>query len=452
MEVLMHQKFWFYEKKVGTMMTVLFLVLFLGFFGSVTAQVKKQGQLKVKQAKQLQKALTLEKAKQLMIKKLYKGKFGNRALFANPELKKAGAKIASWRVSNKLTVDKESWFFFVDEQPGANWEHKASYVIVNKTTGAVKKVAAMTPPVEMLKLKALNPRATTQLQVLKKNISMIRARLVPGVVQLLKRSKIAVLVSGGYNASSNYARYWNDLQFIYKALKQKYHYTDSEIIVLYANGTHSPNADFDGDGKDDVDYAATKSNLAKAINLVALRIAKNGKFFFYATNHGGDDPGAHKSNLTLWGESIKDSEFAALTKKIKCANAIYVMEQCFSGGMMDDLLKAQTYPCTSPRVCVMTAAKHDEPSWSCDTEGQYDEYVYHWTSAVYGKTPGGTPVNADTNGDGAISMSEAHEYAKKKDSRNEHPVIGSCVTGASSTTLKGPLMIKQIKKVKRKTG
>ena len=57
----MHQKFWFYEKKVGTMMTVLFLVLFLGFFGSVTAQVKKQGQLKVKQAKQLQKALTLEK-------------------------------------------------------------------------------------------------------------------------------------------------------------------------------------------------------------------------------------------------------------------------------------------------------------------------------------------------------------------------------------------------------
>lgn len=379
-----------------------------------------------------------------MINKLYKGKLGNRSLFANPKLKKAGAKIASWRVLNKVTVDKESWFFFVDELPGANWEHKASYVIVNKTTGAVKKVAAMTPPVEMLKLKPLNPKATTQMQVLKKNISMVRAKLVPGVLRLLKKSKYAVLVSGGYNPSANYARYWNDLSFIYKALKKKYHYTDSEIIVLYANGTHSPNADLDGDGKNDIDYAATKANLAKAISQVALRITKNGKFFFYSTNHGGDDPGAHNSNLTLWGESIKDSEFAALTKKIKCANAIYVMEQCFSGGMMDDLLKAQTYPCTSPRVCVMTAARHDEPSWSCDTEGQYDEYVYHWTSAVYGKTPGGTPVNADTNGDRAVSMSEAHEYAKKKDSRNEHPLIGSCVTGACSTTLKGPLMIKQI--------
>jgi len=86
-------------------------------------------------------------------------------------------------------------------------------------------------------------------------------------------------------------------------------------------------------------------------------------------------------------------------------------------------------------VCVMTAARHNESSWSCDTEGQYDEYVYHWTSAVYGKTPGGTSVNADTNGDGAVSMREAHDYAKKKDSRNEHPQIGSCVTGACNTTL-----------------
>lgn len=59
----MHLKFLCYEKKVGTMMTVLFLVLFLGLFGNVTAQVKKQSRLKVKQAKELKMVLTLEKAK-----------------------------------------------------------------------------------------------------------------------------------------------------------------------------------------------------------------------------------------------------------------------------------------------------------------------------------------------------------------------------------------------------
>ena len=32
-------------------------------------------------------------------------------------------------------------------------------------------------------------------------------------------------------------------------MKKKYKYTDDEIIVLYANGAHSPSEDLDGDGK-----------------------------------------------------------------------------------------------------------------------------------------------------------------------------------------------------------
>jgi hypothetical protein len=91
---------------------------------------------------------------------------------------------------------------------------------------------------------------------------------------------------------------------------------------------------------------------------------------------------------------ITDNELANLSKKIKAKKALYVMG--------DDLLQAYSYPCTSPSVCVMTAARYDEVSWAADTEGQYDEYVYHWTSAVYRKTPGGASVNADANGDGAV--------------------------------------------------
>jgi hypothetical protein len=107
-------------------------------------------------------------------------------------------------------------------------------------------------------------------------------------IRLIKREKYAVLLCGGWNSGSNYERYWNDLQFIFKTLKTKYGYSDSEIIVLYANGTHNPN---------------------------------------------------------------------------------------------------------------------------------------------------GTTVNADANGDGKVSMKEAHNYAKNQDSRDEHPVIGSCVSGAYDTTL-----------------
>ncbi len=388
--------------------------------------------------------ISLKKAKQLLISKHYAKSINKVALFANPILKKSGSKISSWRIPNKVTVKKDSWFFFVDEQPGANWEHRAAFILVNRKTGTVKKIPTMSPPREILRLRPLNVKAISQFKAIKNNIKIIRRRMViKPYVRILKRKKYAVLLSGGMNSTYNYKRYWNDLKFIYKALKDRYGYTDNEIIVLYANGTHSPNGDMDGNGTNDIDYAATKANLTKVINRIAAFIAKDGKFFFYSTNHGGNNPGANKSNLILWGESIRDSEFASLTKKIKCAQAIYVMEQCFSGGMMDDLLKAQSYPCTKPKVCVMTAARHDESSWSCDTEGEYDEYIYHWTSAIYGRTPSGAHVNADTNGDGMISMAEAHNYAKSRDSRNEHPQIGSCVTSACSATLGFPKPIKE---------
>lgn len=425
----------FFSKKkmifsVGIVVTVLFLLVFLS---NVTAQIRK---MDVKD-REIKKIITLDVAKDLMIKSVYNNQLGKRALYANPVFKQKGVKISSWRNPNLITVKNDSWFFFVDEMPGANWEHKASYIMVDKVSGAVEKIETMSPPEETLEMKPLNEIATVHMAVLKDNVKAISisAAKFGGIIQFLKRPRYAVVLSGGMNNTYNYGRYWNDMSFIYKALKQKYGYSDSEIIVLFANGTHTPSADLDGDGTADIDYACTKANLTTVMNKVAGNIAADGKFFFYATNHGGDDAGDYNSNLILWGESIKDSEFAALTKNIKCGQANYVFEQCFSGGMMDDILKAQTYPCSNPKVCVMTAARHDEVSWGCDTEGSYDEYIYHWTSAIFGKTPTGAAVNADTNHDGIVSMKEAHEYAKSHDSQDEHPQIGSCIATASDTGL-----------------
>ncbi|HLP47326.1 MAG TPA: C13 family peptidase [Candidatus Kapabacteria bacterium] len=412
-------------------MVVMVSLFFLS--GDVRGQVIKRLDMKKRDIKM---DITLEKAQELMVKTVYNNQLGQRALYASPAFKKAGVNISSWRVRDLVKVKNDSWFFFVDEQPGANWEHKASYVVVDKLSGAVERIEAMSPPEEVLDLKPLNVLAQNEHNLLQMNIKQIVVgRVVAGQFKLLKKQRYAVLLSGGMNNTYNYGRYWNDLQFIYKALKEKYGYGDDEIIVLYANGTHSPNGDFDGNGTNDIDYAATKANLTTVMQQMATFIAGDGKFFFYSTNHGGDDAGANNSNLVLWGDSIKDSDFAALTVNIKCGQAVYVMEQCFSGGMMDNLLQVQTYPCSQPKVCIMTAAREDEPSWGCDTEGAYDEYIYHWTSAVFGKNPTGAAVNADTNGDGKVSMKEAHDYAVAHDSRNEHPQIGSCINSAGDVTL-----------------
>ena len=385
---------------------------------------------------------TLDQAKTRVISQVLGGDVGRRALFGHPQLRPRGTRISGWREPAKLTVNENSYFFFVDEMPGANWEHPAKYVLVNARTGAVQQVNASTPPDEMAELSGLNPVAVEQAQIIKQNVRQLRLQtLVRKQIRMLSvQKKYAVLLSGGWNASSNYSRYWNDLSFIYKALKEKYGFKDEDIVVLYANGSHSPNEDLDGNGTDDLDYAATKANLTAVFNDIGAKIPTDGKFFFYSTNHGGQVSGQN-AVLYLWGETITDADFATLSKKIKSGEAIYVMEQCFSGGMMDNLLGAQTYPCMNPKLCVMTAARWDEVSWGCDTEGSYDEYVYHWTSAVYGKTPSGAVINADANGDGNVTMAEAHDYAKSKDSRSEHPQSGACVTNACGATLKSLLRV-----------
>nr|WP_319493978.1 C13 family peptidase [uncultured Desulfobacter sp.] len=379
--------------------------------------------------------LSLNQAKTKMVATLYKGEVGKRALYADSKLKLKGAKIASWRTPDQVKVSEESWFFFVDEQPGANWEHDAKYVLVNKKTGAIETMPVKTPPRDMLKYTPLNPVAKANLDVLKSNIKLIKDIRRPiKPIKIIKQQRYAVLLSGGWDANNNHSRYWNDLSFIYKTLKNKYGYNDDEIFVLYANGTHTPNEDLDGDGTDDVDYSATKANLTTVMNTIRDNIPAKGKFFFYSTNHGGSN-GGYDAVLYLWQDWITDTEFADLTKEIKCAEAIYTMEQCYSGGMIDNILQVADHPCTNPKITVMSAATHAEYSWACDSEGDYDEYAYHWTSAVNGKTPSGSVINADTNGDGKVTMKEAHTYAVSQDSRNEHPVLGSCITGASDATL-----------------
>lgn len=412
--------------------SVALIALSLGVI-AVKSQTSTTAALKIR---------SLDQAKEIVIKQALAGNVGRRALFGHPQLRPKGTAIASWREPSKLVATEDSYFFFVDEMPGANWEHPAKYVMVSARTGAVQQVNAMTPPGDVEQLNGLNPVAVQQADIMKQNVRQLRVQAVEmkRVLRLSVQKKYAVLVSGGWNASSNYSRYWNDLGFMYKALKEKYGFTDQEIVVLYANGSHSPTEDFDGNGTGDVDYAATKANLTTVFTDIGSKIPADGKFFFYSTNHGGQVSGQN-AILYLWGETISDGDFALLSKKIKSGEAIYVMEQCFSGGMMDNLLSAQTYPCSNPKLCVMTAARWDEVSWGCDTEGAYDEYVYHWTSAVYGKTPTGAAVNADSNGNGTVSMEEAHNYAKSHDSVSEHPQNGSCIGGACNATLKSLIRI-----------
>ena len=116
--------------------------------------------------------------------------------------------------------------------------------------------------------------------------------------------------------------------------------------------------------------------------------------------------------LCAWKESIYDDDLTTMLSKLKYGRMVIVMEPCFSGGLIHDM--------AGKNRIIISAAGEFEPSWGME-ELPYDEFCYYFTCAIRGEDPSGTAVNADTNNDGAVTMVEAFNYARSKDTTIETP-------------------------------
>jgi hypothetical protein len=238
----------------------------------------------------------------------------------------------------------------------------------------------------------------------------------------------AVIISGGMDNHNNWYRYWNDCSAIYSALVDVYNYSPSHIYVLMSDGTSSGNdrllgyqtdiygnvigyimdsspLDLDGNGTNDINYSATKSNISTVFNTLSGILSSDDHLFVFTTDHGGQESG-DDVYMNLWGETIRDDQFADELDKVHAGKITVTMEQCNSGGFVDDLE-------ANGRV-ISTACAAGESSWPM-ANNTYDEFVYYWISAIAGETPEGTTVDADDNNDGWVSMREAFDYANDND-------------------------------------
>jgi hypothetical protein len=84
---------------------------------------------------------------------------GKRVYVANEPLA-GGTGIPTW--ARKIMVPERferAWFVFVDDQPGANWEHAARYVFIDTAnTNDFAIVQGRTPPDELSGMRLLHPR------------------------------------------------------------------------------------------------------------------------------------------------------------------------------------------------------------------------------------------------------------------------------------------------------
>ncbi len=323
-----------------------------------------------------------------------------------------------------------SWFFFVDQMPNAGWSHPVKVIFVSKKNGAISCVSSDMPFLKQDSWEPLNPSITP----LRKNLPNANASsngltynnrfLKPH--QFTKTTttspnSYAVIISGGINKRNNYIRYWNDCALIYQLLVDVYGFSKDKIYVLMADGgknedntnkgsydypsyTTAP-TDLDGDGNNDIQYAARKNNISTVFTTLSQRMTSNDNLFVFTTDHGDQYDG-----LCLWhydsdsydnpNQYMTPSQFETELNKIKNRKTISVlMAQCFSGAF------AKAVHLDNSTIC--TAANECEWSWG---SSDYDDFAYHFTMAL-SKTLGTVDKDKDLN----ISFKEAFDYAKAND-------------------------------------
>ena len=96
--------------------------------------------------------------------------------------------------------------------------------------------------------------------------------------------------------------------------------------------------------------------------------------------------------LWLWGDSISDSDFATEVNKVTTKATVGIFEQCYSGGMIDNL--------RGPNRVLMSASRYWELSYAKNDSGyyNYDEFSFYVTNAL------DDPSEGDSNSDGVVTI------------------------------------------------
>ena len=353
------------------------------------------------------------------------------------------------------------WFFFVDDRPGHNWAHPCRYVFLAKDLSAYVIVYSNEPcsvennasKVELDILHESTNRAISSANGFSSFRNSINKANIGNALDYSQGDSsrsYALLISGGAEPNQNYSRYWGDVAMVYSTLRKKYGIPKSNISVCMSDGESSSSdmyivgenrmisspLDLDGDNVSDVNYSATKTQIESAFASLANKLTSNDQLFVFVTDHGAREedgtcylvPWLGSAPSSFSGTCISSTEFASYVRNIQ-APICFAMEFCYSGGFVDEL-KAQTdrviaTACgvETSSAFVLTAALEGYSPIPFDAFDYCNPWAWAFNAAIrgYDSLWGWEPwkdadnrnvEDADVNGDGLVSMSEASETAK----------------------------------------
>ncbi len=240
-------------------------------------------------------------------------------------------------------------------------------------------------------------------------------------------------------------------------------FLEENVYVLYAGGIDycrlfTIHDRYDpGSSKTVTDYSAYRNKLELVFNGMATgnngfpQLSQDDFLFVWSHGHGIGSNG--NSSLMLHELPISDDDFAALVDPIQAGKKVFWMQQCRSGGFVDELEANNSF--------FHSACLPDDTAWRADdypgVENEvrngvtyhHGEFNFHMYSSTNGETPlegvttyNNEPLsNADLNNDNCISVYEAYAWEVSHETTIETPVMSDLGSIGSTTSLRFPTLM-----------
>jgi hypothetical protein len=351
-------------------------------------------------------------------------------LYVESSVLSKGAVILAYK--QRIPLDRATVMVFADDAPQYNWAHPCRYLLHDAKTGEFyREVKAQFPP-------HMVGDAPKTFRAFHQPVRIMDAELHYPVLPKLrcpirwqKGQRYAVLFSG---ASNN--RHTNDLEFLYRTLRDIYGFPAANIYILNYDGTVNysgspqPVASWPGDStayRIPVHGKGTKADLDSVLDTLKTKLKTNDLLLIHTNNHGGHN-GTESYLCTYSGADYLASDFAnklGTLPKFECL--MVMMEQCHSGGFNSPILAKSTAAYTS----VSSACEELNNSIG---GADFDPFARDWIAAMTGSTPygGALASNPDTDGTGKVSAMEAHNYADAVKDPYDTPVYSESSTAAGN--------------------
>jgi hypothetical protein len=257
-----------------------------------------------------------------------------------------------------------------------------------------------------------------------------------------------VTIGGGYDPKGNQASMEANVQFFQTLLADRYQPGQYQHHIFFSDGRDpqddvqtAPAADqlseslriiaelFDWDTqpisyRDHEIPGVTASNRASEIKLgmenLCTTLTDQDRLFIYVTAHGGKSKKEDKPfETSIYGwerETLSASQLAGWLENVpNKVPVIMVMAQCYCGGFSHTIFEQADaqQPIAEGLRCGFFAQRHDLPAAGCRPDISNDrEYSSYFWGALAGQSRAGNMIEGvDRDGDGSVSLAEAHIYA-----------------------------------------